>query len=274
MKFKLGDKVRILDGSNIEGYTQGWTSGMALHVGEIYKIKDVDTLLYNDGRYAYKLENVPYWWDERGLELVIKNEFKPGQIYQVTSGTSENGSIIKITSVSDFNDKDNCYIVRYDTIKGIKGRHPQFKSGSLFARSLKLISDEMIVIYRQDQQVIAFNEKTSKTGIARCCSEDTFDFSISAKLALDRLIESEPEPRELLNTKVVFNESDDFLTAGKIYDIVDGKITCDDGTHIPLKPVFHNMNEVKVYFGDKNTGGLDDLWWSPDSPKEVMEIIS
>ena len=29
-KFKVGDKVRILDGSNIENYAGGWTKKMAI----------------------------------------------------------------------------------------------------------------------------------------------------------------------------------------------------------------------------------------------------
>ena len=35
MKFKVGDKVRVLDGSKIEGYTGGWSIGMEKYIGKV-----------------------------------------------------------------------------------------------------------------------------------------------------------------------------------------------------------------------------------------------
>ena len=64
-KFKVGDKVRILDGSNIENYAGRWNPEMGRYVGEIHEISYVMHL----SRYSrYELEGVPYVWDERGLE--------------------------------------------------------------------------------------------------------------------------------------------------------------------------------------------------------------
>lgn len=67
-KFKVGDKVRILDGSKIKGYTGGWFSHLARRVGEIATIKCLGPASFS--RNAYHLEEFPYNWDERGLELV------------------------------------------------------------------------------------------------------------------------------------------------------------------------------------------------------------
>ena len=67
-KFKVGDKVRILDGSTIKGYTGGWFSHMARRIGEIATIKCLSP--YFPSGNAYYLEEFPYSWDERGLELV------------------------------------------------------------------------------------------------------------------------------------------------------------------------------------------------------------
>ena len=65
-KFKVGDKVRILDGSNIENYTGGWIPEMGRYVGEIHEISNVEHL--SSGSTNYRLEGVAYVWDERGLE--------------------------------------------------------------------------------------------------------------------------------------------------------------------------------------------------------------
>ena len=69
-KFKVGDKVRILDGSKIKNYIGGWTGGMKRHIGEIATIKSI-TKCWGTPDYCYCLEEFSYYiWDERGLELV------------------------------------------------------------------------------------------------------------------------------------------------------------------------------------------------------------
>lgn len=83
-KFKVGDKVRILDGSKIENYAGRWIGNddplarifcpkgilekrsMEAHVGEIGTIESSKEL--SDGRIAYSLKEYDYAWDERGLE--------------------------------------------------------------------------------------------------------------------------------------------------------------------------------------------------------------
>lgn len=62
-KFKVGDKVRILDGSKIKNYAGTWSEvGMRKYVGQTDEINKV----YENG---YSLKGNCYTWDERGLEL-------------------------------------------------------------------------------------------------------------------------------------------------------------------------------------------------------------
>ena len=63
MKFKIGDKVRILDGADIEDYAGGWVDDMYHYIGKIYTVRFAD-------EFGVRLENSDYRWDERGLELV------------------------------------------------------------------------------------------------------------------------------------------------------------------------------------------------------------
>ena len=68
-KFKVGDKVRILDGSKIEKYVGGWIDEMKMYVG------DIDIIEYSfdhNGKTVYRLEHHAYSWDERGLDLVCE----------------------------------------------------------------------------------------------------------------------------------------------------------------------------------------------------------
>lgn len=78
-KFKVGDKVRILDGSKIENYTGNRSNiglhGMGKYVGSIQTIKSVDED-WPDGKVSYRMKGIIYNWDERGLEPVSEREEK------------------------------------------------------------------------------------------------------------------------------------------------------------------------------------------------------
>lgn len=53
--------------------------------------------------------------------------------------------------------------------------------------------NETIVIYRKDREVIALDKATGDKAIARCNPADEYDFHIGAKLAFDRLMNSNKE---------------------------------------------------------------------------------
>ena len=66
-KFKVGDKVRILDGSKIEKYCGGWACSMKDYIGKTATIKSVES--YINYPTGYRLEEYGFKWDERGLKL-------------------------------------------------------------------------------------------------------------------------------------------------------------------------------------------------------------
>lgn len=72
-KFKVGDTVRILCGTGIEGYTGGFNDVMLALCGEIRKIREVTARGENSEKPCYYLENTNFLWDERGLERVDKD---------------------------------------------------------------------------------------------------------------------------------------------------------------------------------------------------------
>lgn len=69
-KFKVGDKVRVLDGSKIDAYFGGWVYAMEKQVGKVFTISRIIEN-HSDARIGYKFkEEARFAWDERGLKLV------------------------------------------------------------------------------------------------------------------------------------------------------------------------------------------------------------
>lgn len=70
-KFKVGDKVKILDGSNIEGYIGSWIPEcMEKYVGRILTISHI--VSDDNNGVSYRMQNNFFTFDERGLELAEK----------------------------------------------------------------------------------------------------------------------------------------------------------------------------------------------------------
>lgn len=85
-KFKIGDRVKILDGSNIDGYTGGWCASMFEYCGEIATVAARGT---TNGKHCYNLisdggkVSGMILFDERGLKMA--NEER--KIVITTDGT-------------------------------------------------------------------------------------------------------------------------------------------------------------------------------------------
>ncbi len=71
-----------------------------------------------------------------------------------------------------------------------------------------------------------------KTAVARCHPADEYDRGEGAKIAVNRLFV--PEPPQYYNGKVVCIATGyRWWTVGKVYNVVDGVITADDGKKYP-----------------------------------------
>lgn len=99
MRFKVGDKVEILDGSKIQNYKNGWVSGMKRYVGETKII----TYLNSDG--SCKIENTSFYdWDPRGLRLVEETIviYRKGQDVIALDKSTGNKAIAKCNPEDKF----------------------------------------------------------------------------------------------------------------------------------------------------------------------------
>lgn len=110
-----------------------------------------------------------------------------GKLYRVNiPGHSEDGNIIRIVKAIGNGDSPR---FRYEIVEGEKPTVcvTHFDRDSIHGRSL-VPAREMIVIYRDDNKVVAVNKATGKEGVARCAPDDTFNFETGAKLAFKRLV--------------------------------------------------------------------------------------
>lgn len=106
--------------------------------------------------------------------------------------------------------------------------------------------DDLELAVCQDKIVITNDGKTTKATLyhgdtktvatAKCSPEDTFDFNVGAKMAMERLMEA-VEPPKYYNGKIVCIDNCGNLnkyTVGKIYTIEDGVIIdSNDGVKCP-----------------------------------------
>jgi hypothetical protein len=86
-----------------------------------------------------------------------------------------------------------------------------------------------------------------KSAVAKCSPEDTFDFETGARIAFDRLVGEKPveEKPKYYNGKVVCVESicRYLLTKGKIYSIIDGEFTFDEGCKVYEIKSFEDLSD-------------------------------
>ena len=73
-KFKIGDKVEILDGSKIPNYAGCFVPEMRKYIGKTMEIFRICTK-YGGGT-VYELKESRFYWDERGLKLANENNEK------------------------------------------------------------------------------------------------------------------------------------------------------------------------------------------------------
>lgn len=184
-KFKVGDKVRILNGSKIDNYFGCWVDDMKKYVDKVYTVESISARRH-DETTGYHMKEIGYAWDERGLELVTENKSK---------NKFNIGNVVVAK-------KNNGYFFTTDGWKGVVTKaaddwfdaeefgYPKQKYEHLRYDGFKLSNDQKIVITHDGKTTIAKlfdNKQVIKTAIARCNSADEFDFNVGASIAFERL---------------------------------------------------------------------------------------
>ena len=197
-KFKVGDKVRVLDGSEIDGYTGEWANDiMAQEIGKVHIITGMDC---TRSRIGYKLDfrntkyGTPFVWDGRGLELAEPEtapRFKAGDKVKET-GLTETAFYGKMLTIQT--DRN----IGGDTWYQVKENFNVWKE-----EWLELVTEpQKIVITTDGKTTLARlyeGKKVIKSAEAHCSPDDKFDFSVGANLAMERLT---GKPAVIVSTEI------------------------------------------------------------------------
>mgnify|MGYP003182264886 CR=1 FL=1 len=120
---------------------------------------------------------------------MVKRKFKVGERYKCGM-ILDNGAVIEITEIN------GDFVSYKDVVRETFGRKV-FEIGSIFSDNLEKVEkveSETIVIYRNDNKVIALDKSTGEKAEANCNPADEFDFRTGAKLAFNRLMGEDVKP--------------------------------------------------------------------------------
>lgn len=114
---------------------------------------------------------------------MVKRKFKVGERYKCGM-ILDNGAVIEITEIN------GDFVSYKDVVRETFGRKV-FEIGSIFSDNLEKVEkveSETIVIYRNDNKVVALDKSTGEKAEANCNPADEFDFRTGANLAFNRLM--------------------------------------------------------------------------------------
>lgn len=114
-----------------------------------------------------------------------ERKFKVGDRYK-SRMIIDNAAVIEITEISGGT-------VFYKDVVGESICLKHFQIGSIFSAALEKV-DTTIVIYRNDNKVVALDKSTGEKAEANCNPADEFDFRTGAKLAFNRLMGEDAKP--------------------------------------------------------------------------------
>lgn len=202
-----------------------------------------------------------------------KRKFKVGERY-TSKLFVDKGAVIEITEISGD-------VVSYKDIAGRTYSVKNFEIGSLFSDMLKKVGSETIVIYRNDNKVIALDKSTGEKAEANCNPADEFDFRTGAKLAFNRLMGEDVKPdngvREVkrkakVGEYIKIVDAEPFLIPyenGEIFRVIGVKnSTCDVENSVKRCFVWHREYVVLENYKPEEKAQKDD-----DSEIRVGDMV-
>lgn len=164
-----------------------------------------------------------------GDKVRIRKDLKPYRIYgDVMFVTSQAGYQGKICTISKC--LPGWYLIEGDVDKW-QWSGEMFEPVPIYTEKIVITSDGVTTTARKHD-----GKNLIKEAKAVCSKDDTFNFDVGAKLAMERLM-AKDKPK-LYNGKVVCVSSNSFAlgyTKGKIYQFRNGRTLDDDGTTRPSK---------------------------------------
>ena len=116
---------------------------------------------------------------------VVKPNKKADEAYTITTT-----SVVREAIVTELRD----YTMEIKIIKGSCSVGEVFTVEEKYFDLVRKAKQETIVIYRNDNKVVALDKTTGEKAEAKCNPADEFDFRTGAKLAFDRLMGEDVKP--------------------------------------------------------------------------------
>lgn len=244
-KFKVGDKVYLLDGSKIQNFAGGWIpqSEMKECVGEIAEITGIDRI--SNGYYIEILKNGYSWtWDERAMSkepskkesIVIYNN---GRVVTAINKNTKEKGIAKCNPKDEYDFETGAIIAFSRLILGFtvgdkvigndKNHYPITHKGWIgVVTSIRITSE-----FKYEIQVCKEGDNGNRLWVDCSC----FDLYTESKNEIYN---------KKFNMKVVCTKECEGYTLGKIYEISDGKLIDDDGDVRPIGGVskFNSLEDL------------------------------
>lgn len=216
-----------------------------------------------------------------------KSKFKVGDIVKV----KKNAAILNIRTLGECGTvkkllTDNYYSVEFDKFVGghdCKGFAKYGYGWNCAEDALDLVKhqNETIVIYRNDNKVVALDKSTGEKAEAKCNPADEFDFRTGAKLAFNRLMGEDVKPdngvREVkrkakVGEYIKIVDAKPFLIPyenGEIFRVIGVKnSTCDVENSVKRCFVWHREYVVLENYKPEEKAQKDD-----DSEIRVGDMV-
>lgn len=180
----------------------------------------------------------------------MKHKFHVGDVVKPNKKADENytittTSVVRETIVTELRD----YTMDIKIIKGSCSVGEVFTVEEKYFDLVRKAKQETIVIYRNDNKVVALDKTTGEKAEAKCNPADEFDFRTGAKLAFNRLMGEDAKPDD--------GEVKRKAKIGEYVKVVNAK---------PAIPSYKNGDIFKVTYVTtsgcicKNSDGDTGLW--------------
>ena len=255
-KFNSGDRVRILDGSNIDDYTGSFSKPMTRMIGEE---TTVESMFVKDNKATYRLiGHSGYMFDERGLERVADTDviadvpsdstppdvnhgvvsFGPSSIYEIGVDIGNKIAVCKSLGItSEFVSKyieTSASSVREvkriaepnEYVKITNAASPKatdYKNGDILRiiRPTLFLGPDAYAHYKDNYGKFLYASEYVVL--------ENYDPPVEKQKTYDT---------EYYNGKfVVLNNVDSSLRAGQLYDVINGRFDIDSGKYPTTDPI-------------------------------------
>lgn len=215
-KYEIGQKVIVIDGSDIDDYTGGFVKDMEEWVGRVVTIEGfVDG--YGNGKIGYTVEECEWTFDERGLKDVVYDD----EIVIRRIGTNVVASYptYNIKSEKDMSSHDDFNDVVKSAISELFRKKPKFRVGDIVIGNESADDNYSITVTGWLGRVVYVNSEDNEFDVESLEDKGTIYH------ALDCAHFDKAEP---YSGKVVCVKPSDGFTVGKIYTVgCDGCINDD-----------------------------------------------